>query len=172
MTAIASRRPILISILAALSPLLLIGLLDVSFTRFTPLPLVKRLIIESVFCGYLLVLLTLMRWWRVAGFTRLPTARRLLTCAAMLFLPLAIGVSAGFHTAPTHQMLSLTLFILTVSFAEEGLMRGVVLQALLPSGFLRAALLSSLLFGVGHFINLIQGTPSRPRFFRSSPPLS
>jgi hypothetical protein len=48
-------------------------------------------------------------------------------------------------------------FTVMVGFAEEGLLRGVVLRALLPRGAVRAAVVSSLLFGIAQLSNMVQG---------------
>ncbi|MBK9304296.1 MAG: CPBP family intramembrane metalloprotease [bacterium] len=42
-------------------------------------------------------------------------------------------------------------------FAEEVVFRGVALRALLPGGALRAAVLSSAIFGLLHLANLVSG---------------
>lgn len=55
-------------------------------------------------------------------------------------------------------MIQVALFALMVGFAEEGLQRGIALRAMVPSGLMRAALLSSLFFGIAHLINVWQGS--------------
>ena len=47
--------------------------------------------------------------------------------------------------------------MLMVGFAEEVLLRGVVLHVLGPGGLMRAVLLSSFLFGAAHLLNLFSG---------------
>jgi membrane protease YdiL (CAAX protease family) len=47
--------------------------------------------------------------------------------------------------------------MLMVGFAEEALLRGIVLRALLPGGVMRAAILSSVIFGLAHLTNMFEG---------------
>lgn len=54
-------------------------------------------------------------------------------------------------------MLGYAIFTLMVGFSEEGLVRGVVLRAMLPIGVTRSAVLSSLLFGLCHLVNIWHG---------------
>jgi membrane protease YdiL (CAAX protease family) len=49
------------------------------------------------------------------------------------------------------------MLTLMIGFAEEGLVRGVVLHALVSGGVRRAVLLSSLFFGISHVVNILQG---------------
>ena len=51
-------------------------------------------------------------------------------------------------------LLALTIM---VGFAEEALCRGMVVQAFLPRGVMRAALFSSLIFGFAHMIQIFYG---------------
>lgn len=49
------------------------------------------------------------------------------------------------------------IFTLLVGFTEEGLVRGLMIRTLLPGGAMRAAVLSSVIFGAGHFANALYG---------------
>jgi membrane protease YdiL (CAAX protease family) len=51
-------------------------------------------------------------------------------------------------------------FTLLVAFVEETFFRGIVLRMLLPYGWTTAWILSSVIFGLGHAINLIAGYQS------------
>ena len=110
-----------------------------------------------MFCGYVALLLTRLPWWQAAGFTQLATGRKLLVCLPLLYLPLLVVAANGFKAGDTLQMLGATLLIVLVALAEEGLVRGVVLQALLPGGMTRAVWLSAAIFGLAHLLNIAQG---------------
>ncbi len=64
---------------------------------------------------------------------------------------------SGIKPAGANRIIGFVVFTLLVGFAEEGLLRGIVLQALLPKGAMRAALISSLIFGAAHLANIWQG---------------
>jgi len=153
----ASRQPVAFSVLVVFVAVFLIKLLDVGL-MYLPLPeLARRLIVEAAFGAYVAFLLVILRWWRATGFKQPATPGKLLAFLPMLFLPVVLIASNGLKLASPDQMILFTLYTLLVGFAEEGLLRGVILHALLPGGLKRAVLLSSLLFGIGHLTNLLQG---------------
>jgi len=74
-----------------------------------------------------------------------------------LLLPVAVcifPVLGGFEPVSTGTLALLVAGYAMTGFAEEAVWRGVVLQALLPTGVWRAVLLSSALFGAVHLGNL------------------
>jgi membrane protease YdiL (CAAX protease family) len=119
--------------------------------------LTSRLVIEALFAGYVALLLTRLAWWREAGFTRPEVPRRSLATLPLFLLPLIVLAASGIKPAAGDRVIEFVLFTVMVGFAEEGLLRGVVLRALLPTGPGRAVLVSSLIFGLGHLANIVTG---------------
>jgi membrane protease YdiL (CAAX protease family) len=152
-----SRHPILFSliVIVAYDPGLTSLFSALAGSKRVQLPVL--LIAQAVLCGYVIILLTRLRWWRDAGFTRRVTWRALLVYLPWLILPLLSLTEANLHAAKGGRVVGFAVFTLMVGFAEEGLLRGVVLRALLPGGVMRAALLSSLFFGIAHLSNMFQG---------------
>jgi len=66
-------------------------------------------------------------------------------------------MEAHMHAANFSSVVGFAVFTLMVGFAEEGLLRGIVLRAMLPTGTTRAVFLSSLFFGLAHLSNILQG---------------
>ena len=157
MTKFASRRPTIFALAAVLIALVIISLLNAGLGYLKLSTLAKEVITEAFFCGYVAVLLTRLRWWSEAGFKRPISRKKLLVCLPLLLLPILMLVSGGIKPASAGQVIGFAIFAMMVGFAEEGLVRGLALRAMLPTGLMRAALLSSLFFGLGHFINVIQG---------------
>lgn len=157
MTRFASRRPTIFALVAVLVAVVIISLLNAGLGYLNLSPLAKQLITEAVFCGYVALLLTRLLWWREAGFERPIGSKKLLWCLPLLLLPVLMLISGGIKGASAGQVVGFAIFALMVGFAEEGLVRGVALRAMLPTGLMRAALLSSVFFGLGHLINLGQG---------------
>jgi hypothetical protein len=153
-----SRRPIAFSALAVLVAAAGIELLGAGLTNLRLPALASRLTIEAVFCAYVIFLLTRLRWWQEAGFKLPRSGRTLLAFLPLLILPIAVVVSSGFKAASAGQMIGFAILTLMVGFAEEGLLRGVALRAMLPIGLTRAAVLSSVFFGIGHLLNLWHGS--------------
>ena len=157
MTKYVSRHPIIFSVLVVFAALIVVNLLGVIFTYLKLPELTSRLIVEIVFFGYVIFLLTYLRWWNEAGFI-LPTIRRnLLPLLPFLILPMLVLITSGIKAASANLVIWFTIYTFIVGFVEEGLMRGVVLHALLPIGVMRAVVLSSLFFGLGHLLNILQG---------------
>jgi uncharacterized protein len=146
------------SVLVVLVAVAVIELLGAGLTQLQMPALTSRLVIEAVFCGYVVLLLTRLRWWQEAGFKPPRSGRTLLAFLPLLLLPVAVVASSGFKAASAGQMIAFAALTVMVGFAEEGLLRGVALRALLPIGLMRAAVLSSLLFGIGHLLNLGHGS--------------
>jgi membrane protease YdiL (CAAX protease family) len=156
-TRLAVRHPLAFAVLAVLVPVVGIRLLHAGLAVLELPDLASRLVVEAAFCGYVILLLSRLRWWREAGFTPPKTRRWLLAYLPLFFLPLLVLAGNGVKVSSAERMIEFGLFTLMVGFAEEGLTRGIVLRALLPAGAMRAALVSSLIFGVGHLANIWQG---------------
>jgi len=112
---------------------------------------------QVVQSGLSIGVLLWLGWVRLAGFTG-PSKWHSLY---LLWLPglLALGSLSLFLL--TMQVSGAIVVVLAVLFAllnglsEEARFRGVILQALLPYGWLRAAALSAVFFGLAHLINLL-----------------
>lgn len=109
----------------------------------------------------LVVVAVLTRWhaWRRVGFRTLATPRDLRFFWVPLFpvlpaLPGALAAIPG--TTAAHLALLVGLAAL-VGFVEEVAFRGLLLRWLAPSGLWRAAVVSSVAFGVAHLVNLLSG---------------
>ena len=110
-----------------------------------------------------IVVLVKLGWIGKVGFNRPREWRNLrslwLPAAIVAFIfVLGLGSSFSFETA----LIAISAAIL-VGFSEESVFRGVMLQSLLPSGVLRAVIVSALAFALLHLNNLFQaGSSSNP----------
>jgi uncharacterized protein len=113
--------------------------------------------------------LYMLDWWSTPGFQMIlmwPLHIRshralflglfLLLCLLPLFL---LAFSKTIHQTALSTIVMVTVLCLFVGIAEEGLFRGLILNMLLPKGIWRAVLLSSLLFGSVHILNVFVGFP-------------
>lgn len=87
-----------------------------------------------------------------------------LSGAEMLFyLPLIVLLTANLwygvslNTSPTEAVLYI-LSMLCVGFLEEMIFRGFLFRAMSVNGVKSAAIVSSVTFGVGHIVNLVNGS--------------
>ena len=107
----------------------------------------------------IIVILTVLGWWRLAGFTGPSTWRNLgilwLPAVVVLVLP---GVR-GFQSVDLSTFIYLAIGYILTGFMEESWMRGLVLRVLGPTGPVRAVVISSILFGLLHIGNLLYRNP-------------
>jgi uncharacterized protein len=103
--------------------------------------------------------LSLLGWWKVAGFN-FPAQWRdsrlmLVPFVIVLGLPFLMGIKAS----DAGTFIYLVIGYALTGFMEEGLMRGIVLRVLKPTGTTRSVIISSLLFGLIHIGNLLYRNP-------------
>jgi len=100
---------------------------------------------------------TILTWpWHIRGHRALFLGLFLLLCLFPLFL---LAFSKTIHQTALSTIVMVTVLCLFVGIAEEGLFRGLILNMLLPKAIWRAVLLSSLLFGCMHILNVFVGFP-------------
>jgi membrane protease YdiL (CAAX protease family) len=95
--------------------------------------------------------------WREAGFAKPVQLRAFLYAIPPLLCPIFLLFFSGIIVRDPVQIAMLLALTAMVGFAEEALCRGMVVQAFLPRGVMRAALFSSLIFGFAHMIQIFYG---------------
>ncbi len=104
------------------------------------------------------VFLTALGWWRMSGFAQRPTWSTILPFLPLLLIPLMpLLFGSGFKVTDPWDIAVLVVTYLALGFGEEAIFRGVVLRALAPRGWMHAAVLSAILFGSMHLVNLAIG---------------
>jgi uncharacterized protein len=102
------------------------------------------------------LLLTAMRWWKAVGF-RSPDKSSDLLYYIVPFLPLVVNLIPGVEVTSTLHLMQILTITLMVGFVEETVFRGLMLNGLKARGFWKAAIITSLLFGLTHAMNLLAG---------------
>jgi hypothetical protein len=122
-------------------------------------PTVLELIVELVLAALAVVLLTAMRSWTTVGFRALPRLSdlRLYWIPLLPVLPVVVSASVGMSRLRFEEVLFFVILACLIGFVEEAFFRGLLLQALAPRGLWKAAVLSSIIFGVLHLLNLLFG---------------
>jgi CAAX protease family protein len=155
---IPQRRPLLFS---GLLLLLVLGTFFIAGAIATIMhwpAIAIALVGDSVLALVAVFLLGRLHWWREVGF-RLPPPSR----ALWFFLVpcLAVVANAVFarlvHPVFDNVLTSLLLYFtvaMLVGFVEETYFRGLMLHALLVRGPWQAAIISSILFGLAHLLNI------------------
>jgi membrane protease YdiL (CAAX protease family) len=113
----------------------------------------RAFVVQIALAAFVLIVLAVPRWWRLAGFNPASQWRDLRLYALpllLVFAPFVAGVTMPTGTA----LVYLCLGYLMTGFAEEAMFRGVILGLLRPLGVWPAVLASSLVFGLVHLDNL------------------
>jgi membrane protease YdiL (CAAX protease family) len=95
--------------------------------------------------------------WREAGFDKPVRLRAFLYAVPPLIGPIFLLFYSGIADVDPVQILMLVVFTAMIGFAEEALCRGMMLQAFLPRGVMQAAIVSSLIFGSMHLVQIFYG---------------
>jgi membrane protease YdiL (CAAX protease family) len=102
------------------------------------------------------VLLTAMGWWRMVGF-RSPGKTSDLLYFIVPFIPMLFNFIPGLEAGSLGHVMEILAITLMVGFVEEGIFRGLMLNALKARGLWRAAIVTAILFGFTHALNLLTG---------------
>jgi len=102
------------------------------------------------------LIITVMRAWKVIGFRPADKPKDLLYYIVP-FLPLAINLIPGVEVSSLLGLAEVIAITLMVGFVEEAFFRGLMLNALKRRGLWRAAIVTSILFGLTHAMNVIAG---------------
>jgi uncharacterized protein len=101
-------------------------------------------------------LLSALGWWRAVGFRRAATPRDLLWVLPLL-LPVIFSLFMGLEFKSLLLTCELLIIALLIGFSEETIYRGLMLNALKAKGPWTAAIVTSVLFGLSHSLNLLSG---------------
>ena len=101
-------------------------------------------------------LLTGLHWWNATGFRR-PERNRDLLYFVVPFIPMLINFIPGLEVSSLAKLMEIMAITLMVGFVEEGVFRGLMLNSLKAQGMWKAAIITSLLFGLTHALNALAG---------------
>jgi len=126
--------------------------------HLTGLPVNSGILIQQILLVIVSVLAVIaFGGWREAGFARSVQFRGFLYAIPPLLCPIFLLFFSGIVVKDPVQIVMLLALTAMVGFAEEALCRGVVVQAFMQKGLMRAALFSSLIFGFAHMIQIFYG---------------
>jgi hypothetical protein len=125
--------------------------------RFLMGSLLQSAVIDLVLAIIGISLVVHLDWWGKAGYA---TGIRL-AYVPLFILPSAVALlslSEGIRVTAPLVIIAFAALTLVVGFAEETWFRGLILTTLLPTGTIRAVILSSFFFAAPHLLNMIGGT--------------
>jgi membrane protease YdiL (CAAX protease family) len=101
-------------------------------------------------------LLSGMGWWKSVGF-RSPQRKSDLLYFLIPFLPMFTNFIPGVEVTSLRYLMEVFAITLMVGFMEEAVFRGLMLNAIKQRGLWKAAIITSLLFGLTHAMNTLAG---------------
>lgn len=96
-------------------------------------------------------------WWLRIGFHP-PVKKADLLWFVLPLILVAVNLAQGISSASMDNLLYFFTLALLTGFGEEAIYRGIILQALAPRGVWRAALVTGVIFGVSHSLNVLSGS--------------
>lgn len=103
--------------------------------------------------------LSMLGWWKESGFNFPSEWRDVKIVITPLIIVLGLPFLKGIKPSDAGTFIYLVIGYALTGFMEEGLMRGIVLRVLKPTGTTRSVVISSLLFGLIHIGNLLYRNP-------------
>lgn len=128
----------------------------------------RELVGEGIAAAIVAAIVVALGWWRAVGFTGFRSWRSVWLAWFPALLVAVLFLLQLLQSSLTDDIRWLSLGVLNVFFVgffEEALTRGLVLYLLLvawrsrPNGVVEAVLVSSVLFGLAHFLNVFAGAP-------------
>jgi CAAX protease family protein len=126
--------------------------------RLAGLPHNSGILIQQILLVIVAALaVTLFGGWREAGFAKTIELRALFYAMPPLLCPVFLLFFTGIVVRDPSQIIMLIVLTAMVGFAEEALCRGMITQAFMSRGIMKAAVYSSLIFGFAHMIQVFYG---------------
>ncbi len=157
--ALIERRPILSAVIISIADILISFAIGLAAKALLPQfqPDFVTLVVMTVLVA---LALSALGWWKAAGFNPPAEWRNV----GLVVIPFAIVIGLpflkGIQTSDWGTFAYLVAGYAMTGFMEEGLMRGIVLRMLKPTGITRSVVISSLLFAMLHMTNFLFRSPA------------
>ncbi|MBB3128152.1 hypothetical protein FHS19_002806 [Paenibacillus rhizosphaerae] len=158
-TSFSQKRPVISVILIELLLLIAVFIAG-AYATLNELSYTTPVLLSFIPISIVLIIyITIKRKWRHYGFRSLLTITKR---SWIYYLPqlavLIVVAFNGFKAFTLQDLLFFLFFTLLVAFVEETIYRGLILQILLRSkGIMAAVITSSILFSVTHVLNMLSG---------------
>ena len=156
--AFIARRPVFSAIMIFSADIVISVVVGLAAKAFLPQlqPEFATLVAMTVLVA---LTLSLLGWWKVAGFNAPSEWREKRLVLIPFLIVIGLPFLNGIQTSDWGTFAYLVLGYALTGIMEEGLMRGIVLQVLKPTGITRSVVISSLLFGLLHITNFLFRSP-------------
>jgi len=154
-----AQRPVLSSVLILAAFIVLSTFFGIAARALLP-QYQPEFIALIALSGLVAAALSLLGWWKAAGFNAPAEWRDSRLMVVPFLIVLGLPFLMGVKPSDAGTFFYLTVAYALTGFMEEGLMRGIVLRVLKPTGTTRSVVISSLLFGLMHIGNLLYRNPA------------
>lgn len=122
----------------------------------------RTTIVNTIFSVFLIILMVGLKRIKYYGLTKVKDSRKYL-----YFIPLIILVSTNLWNGininnSANEIIFRILTMINVGFIEEIIFRGFLFKMMEKSNLKRAIIVSSITFGIGHIVNLLNGADLIP----------
>lgn len=156
MASFAMKRPYRFTALTVVG-VIVVYLASGTVAAVSKLPtIILYLIANLVLVTLAAVLLTRLHLWKAVGFRAL-AAPRDLRLYWLPFIAVLVNLAFGIAHMSVGRVAFYALLAGLVGFVEEVFFRGLILRAIAPQGLWKAAIISSILFGLVHSLNVLAG---------------
>ena len=119
-------------------------------------------IINTVFSVFLVALMSALKRLKHYGLTKIRNAKKCLYFAPLILI-VSVNLWSGINISNTsEEILFHILTMLNIGFIEEIIFRGFLYKMMVKNKVGFAAVISSLTFGIGHIVNLLNGAEVLP----------
>lgn len=158
---VVQQRPYLFSIGLLLLLFLVIGISMNILVGHYHLPQTRAIFYGGLVLSMILIgIVTKLKWWKRIGFRALKTGKSLfIYWPLLLFVILQFVLNLQNEVAwhGIYDFLALAGLALVVGFNEEVIFRGLMLQSLLKKGYIKAIVITSILFSLSHLGSILAG---------------
>lgn len=122
----------------------------------------KSAIINTIFSIILIILMLALKRMKYYGITKVNNPKKYL-----FFIPLALIISVNLWNGininnSTNEIIFYILNMMNVGFIEEIIFRGFLFKMMEKDNVKRAIIVSAITFGIGHIVNLLNGSELIP----------
>ena len=155
LTEFFASRPVTVTLLLSIVTLFLQYLPSFIFPNLDTA--YQKFIGKTIISTFAIIMLSALGWWKKAYFVPPSRWKMWVPFIPLFLLPLIFALFSEFNVTDPAQIAFFALYTFIVGFAEEAIVRGLMLTTLRPKGVVQAVLLSSIIFGFMHLANLMIG---------------
>lgn len=122
----------------------------------------KSAIINTIFSGVLIILMIALKRTAYYGLTKVRDIKKYLYYIPLLLI-ISVNLWSGINiNNPPNEIIFYILTMINVGFIEEIIFRGFLFKMMAKTNVKSAIIVSTITFGIGHIINLLNGAELMP----------